>query len=109
MPNRLEKLTQISGGSGSPGSPGFVDVGGEVTPDKPLPPVGSKCYEDLFTKVQQLWPWHIVTHVKPDKGSDYLRVSDISGGYVWRVTGVCKNGYIEISYTLLQSPGVGSD
>ena len=109
MANRLEKVVQIVGGGGAVDGGDFIDVGGEVTPDKPLPPVESKCYEDLFTRVQELWPTYIVTRVVPDKGSDYFRVSDIGGGYVWRVTGVCKNGYIEISYKLLQSPGIGSN
>lgn len=55
-----------------------------------------------------MWPNHVITRVNPDKGSDYLRVSDFSNGYVWRVTGTCLNGYIKIDYKLLQSPGVGN-
>ena len=107
MANRLEKTTQVIGGAGVPGGGDFVDVGGEPA-DVGLPPVGSRCYEDLFVKVAQLWPNHIITHVKPDSGADYFRVSDFSFGYVWRVTGTCQNGYIKINYTLLQSPGIGS-
>lgn len=109
MSNRLEKLPQIAGGGGAPGGGGgVIDVGGG-TSSPGLPPQGSRCYEDLFIKVAQLWPNHIITHVKPDKGGDYLRVSDFGGGYVWRVTGTCQNGYLNIDYALLQSPGIRSD
>jgi hypothetical protein len=105
MPNLLQKLPQISEGGSGPGSPTFGDEGDD--PKKPpLPPVGSKCYEDLFNKVLQLWPLHTVTHVHPDKGNDYLRVSSMFTGYVWGVTGACVNGYIEIRYWVIQSPGM---
>ena len=105
MANKLEKLPQVSGGgTGAPGGGGFGDVGDDVK-KPPLPPVGSPCYEDLFVKVQQLWPLHTITHVKPDSGNDYLRVESAFTGYVWGVTGKCVNGYIQIRYWVLQSPG----
>lgn len=107
MTNKLEKTPQfIGGGSGGTGGSGG-DSGGNQSIS--LPPEGSKCYEDLLVKVAQLWPYHIIAHIQPDKGGDYLRVSDFGGDYVWRVTGTCQNGYIKINYTLIQSPGIGSD
>jgi hypothetical protein len=103
MANRLEKIPQIGGsGGGNSGGGG----GDDEDPKKPaLPPQGSPCYEDLLSKVQTLWPQHIVTHVKPDQGKDYLRVSSAFTGYVWGVTGECIGGYIRIRYWVIQSPG----
>lgn len=95
------------GGAGSGGSGGSGGGGGTNGPG--LPPQGSKCYGDLFAKVQKLWPNHQITYVKSDSGAEYLRVSDLGAyGYVWKVTGTCKNGYIEINYVVLQSPGIGT-
>lgn len=110
MANRLEKVVQIvGGGGGSGGGGGFGDVPGSESPGTGLPPQGTRCYEDLIVKVAQLWPKHIIVLVKPDKGAEYLRVSDLGDGYVWKVTGTCQNGYIKLNYTLIKSPGLGSD
>lgn len=73
-----------------------------------MPPKESQCYGDLYAKVAQLWPYHTITYVKTDSGAEYFRVADFNGGYVWKVTGTCQNGYIEVRYSQLQIPGVGS-
>lgn len=109
MANRLEKIQQVgTAGGGGPGGSG----GGSDGPTEPiatgLPPQGSPCYEDLLAKVAKLWPNHNITLAKSDSGNNYLRVADFGNGYVWRVTGTCKNGYIKIDYGLIQSPGIGS-
>ncbi|MBV7457308.1 hypothetical protein KW843_22700 [Acidovorax sp. sif1233] len=102
MSNLLEKIVQPAGGG--PAEGGSHDEGGGG-PSGGLPPAGSACYGDLMAKVAQLWPFHIITHVQPDKGVDYLRVSDFGNDYVWKVWGTCQNGHIKINYTLLQQPG----
>lgn len=104
MANRLEKLPQITGGGGGTSGSSSPEEGGGGSGTS-LPPTGSQCYVDLSSKIAKLWPNHIVTHVKPDKGGDYFRVSDLMGDYVWKVTGSCQNGVIKINYTLLQQPG----
>lgn len=104
MANKLEKIPLVQDATGGAGTGGSHDEGGD--PKKPpLPPVGTKCYEDLFAKVLRMWPSHTVTHVKPDKGNDYLRVSGWFTGYVWGVTGQCVNGYIQVRYWVIQSSG----
>lgn len=104
MANKLEKIPLVQDGTGGGGTGGSHDEGDD--PKKPpLPPAGTKCYEDLFAKVLRMWPLHTVTHVKPDKGNDYLRVSSLLAGYVWGVTGQCVNGYIQVRYWVIQSPG----
>lgn len=109
MTNKLEKTQQIIGGGSGGNDGGGGGSGGGGGQGTSLPPEGSKCYEDLIAKVAQLWPYHIIAHIRPDKGGDYLRVSDFGDGYVWRVTGTCQNGYIKLNYTLIKSPGIGSD
>lgn len=103
MSNLLEKIIQPVGGGGL-GEGGSHNEGGGGT-DGGLPPAGSPCRGGLVAKVAQLWPFHTIVHVQPDKGGDYLRVSDLGNEYVWKVWGTCQNGYLKINYILLQQPG----
>ena len=101
MANTLVKMVLVSspppetGGAGGSGGGG---AGG-------LPPKDSRCYDDLRAKVAQLWPRHTIVYVQPDKGGTYFRVADYQENYVWRVVGVCRDGYLEVDYRLLKQPG----
>lgn len=104
MANQLQKIAIERTGGGGVGGGEFGDVGDD--PKKGgLPPKESKCYGDLFAMVVKMWPGHSVVLVESDTGNSWLRVTDMSGQYVWRVTGSCANGYLKINYSLLQSPG----
>ena len=111
MANTLIKLAgvPVSGGGGSDGGGGGGGSGPDGNGGPGLPPQGSACYEDMWTKIAQLWPYYVITYVKTDSGDEYFRVADIGGSYVWKVTGTCQNGYVKLNYKLLQSPGIGSD
>lgn len=108
MANKLVKdPVKIGSGVVEGGSGGS---GGTPTPPPKLPPIGSQCYNTLMGRVLEIWKNYQVVHIKPDSGRDYLQVSSDGGDYVFHVTGgVCKNGYVEISYTQVKTPGVGSE
>lgn len=106
MPNKLIKDPVIggvgSGGAGAGGDGGGVG-GGATTP--PIP--GSVCFDSVLTRIIELWPPYAYTHTHVEAGN-YFLVASLDGQYVYRVTGVCSGGYVQLNYEATQTPGVGN-
>lgn len=109
MPNKLIKDPMVSGagsggGSGGSGSSGGGGVGGGAVVS---PTPGSACFNSIFTRIVELWPPYAYTHTHIEAGN-YFLVASLDGQYVYRVTGVCSGGYVQLNYEATQTPGVGN-
>lgn len=102
MPNKLEKIIQIVPDGSSGGS------SGDSPSDKPpvgIPPAGTRCRADVWEQVQLAFPQSQIVEINPDAGPNFLRVTQIFTGRVYRVDASCINGAVVIAYRLISQPG----
>lgn len=101
MANTLVKMIQPAGGDPSGGG---YNSGNEVPPGG-IPPEGTKCRGDLVQKAREMFPGYRLNFVTPDRGPQWIRATSQDNTTIYKITGRCVKGYVQLDYQLLQQWG----